>query len=64
MIIAQFEKNPPAVQETLVLFLGGEDPREKEMATHSTILAWRLAWTEPGRAIIHGVARSWKQLRD
>ena len=36
--------------ETLVRFLGGEDPLEKEMATHSTILVWRIPWTEkPGR---------------
>ena len=43
-------KNPPAVQETQVQSLGQEDPLEKEMATHSSILAWRIAWTEePGR---------------
>ena len=44
-------KNLRAVQETLVLFLGGEDPLEKEMATHSSVLAWRIPcpWTEePG----------------
>ena len=40
----------PAVQETQVQFLGPEDPLEKEMATHSSILAWRIPWTEePGR---------------
>ena len=44
------KKNPPAVQETQVRFLGQEDPLEKEMATHSSILAWRIPWTEePGR---------------
>ena len=38
------------IEETLVWFLGGEDPLEKEMATHSTILVWRIPWTEkPGR---------------
>ena len=38
------------MQETRVLFLGGEDPLEKEMTTHSSILAWRMPWTvEPGR---------------
>ena len=47
-------KNPPAVQETLVQFLGLEDPLEdpleKEMAIHSSILAWEISWTEePGR---------------
>ena len=42
-------KNPPAMQETQVGSLGGEDPLEKEMATHSTILAWEIPWTEePG----------------
>ena len=42
-------KKPPAVQEMGVRPLGGEDPLEKEMATHSSILAWRFLWTEePG----------------
>ena len=42
-------KNPPAMQETWVLSLGQEDPPEKGMATHSSILAWRIPWTEePG----------------
>ena len=42
-------KNLPAMQETLVRSLGGEDPLEKGMATHSSILAWRVPWTEkPG----------------
>ena len=39
-------KNPPAMQETRVQSLGREDPLEKEMATHSTILAWEIPWTE------------------
>ena len=44
------EKNPPAMQETGVQSLGGEDPLEEEMATHSSILAWEIPWTEePGR---------------
>ena len=38
-------KNPPAMQETLVQFLGQEDPLEKEKATHSSILSWRIPWT-------------------
>ena len=44
-------KSLPAVQETQVQFLGQEDPLEKEVAiTHSSILAWRIPWTEePGR---------------
>ena len=42
-------KNPPAVLEMRVRSLGQEDPMEKEMATHSSILAWRTPWTEePG----------------
>ena len=43
-------KNLPVVQETWVRSLGQEDPLEKGMATHSSILAWRIPWTEePGR---------------
>ena len=43
-------KNLPAMQETQVRSLGQEDPLEKGMATHSSILAWRIPWTEkPGR---------------
>ena len=42
-------KNPPAMQEIWVQSLGQEDPLEKEMKTHSSILAWRIPWTEePG----------------
>ena len=39
-------KNLPVMQETQVRFLDQEDPLEKEMATHSSILAWRIPWTE------------------
>ena len=39
-------KNPPVMQETRVQSLGQEDPLEKEIATHSSILAWRIPWTE------------------
>ena len=47
--MAQTVKNPPAMQETWVQPLGWEDSVEKEMATHSGILAWRIPWTEdPG----------------
>ena len=43
-------ENPPAMQDTQVQSLGGEDPLEKEMVTHSGILSWRIPWTEePGR---------------
>ena len=47
--MAQLVKNLPAMQETWVQFLGREDPLEREMATHSSILDWRIPWTEePG----------------
>ena len=43
-------KNPPAMQETWVQSLGREHPLEKGMATHASVLAWRIPWTEkPGR---------------
>ena len=45
-LVAQMVKNLPAVQETWVQSLGWEDPMEKGMATHSSILAWRISWTE------------------
>ena len=45
-------KNVPAMQETWVRSLSQEDPLEKELATHSSILAWRIPWTEgPGRLV-------------
>ena len=44
--ITQSVKNLPAVQETWVRALGWEDPLEKEMATHSSILAWKISWRE------------------
>ena len=48
--MAQIVRNLSAVQETCVRSLGQEDPLEKEMATHSSILAWRIPWTEePGK---------------
>ena len=45
-LVAHLVKNLPALQETWVRFLDGEDPLEKGMATHSSILAWRIPWTE------------------
>ena len=45
-LVAQRVKNPPEIQETQVQSLGQEDPLEKKMATHSSILAWRIPWTE------------------
>ena len=61
--MAQTVKNLPAVQETWVQSLGWEDPLEESMATHSSILAWRIpmdrgAWW----ATVHGVAKSWTRL--
>ena len=48
-LVAQMMKNPPAMQETQVQSLGQEDSLEEGMATHSSILAWRIPWTEePG----------------
>ena len=44
--VAQMIKNPPAMWETCVQFLHWEDPLEKGMATHSSILSWRILWTE------------------
>ena len=50
-------KNPSAMWETRVRSLGQEEPLEKEMATHSSTLAWKIPWTEkPGR--LHGVTKS------
>ena len=49
LLVAQWLKRLPAMLETWVQSLGWEDPLEKEMATHSSILAWRIPWTEePG----------------
>ena len=61
---AQMVKNLPAVQETWVRYLGQEGPLKKEMATNSSILAWRIPWIEqPARLyIIHGVTNSQTQL--
>ena len=45
-LVPQLVTNLPAMQETWVRSLGQEDPLEKEVATHSSILAWRIPWTE------------------
>ena len=45
-LVVQLVKKQPAMWETWVQSLGGEDPLEKEMASHSSILAWRIPWTE------------------
>ena len=58
--MTQMVKNLPAMQEIGVPSLGGGDPLEKEMATHSSILAWRIPWTE--EPIVHRVIKSQTQL--
>ena len=64
-LVAQSVKNLPAVQETRVGFPGWEDPLEKEMATHSSILAWKNLMDRGSRwAAVHGVAKSRAQLSD
>ena len=56
--MAQTVKRLPAMQETRVLFLGQEDPLEKEMAIHSSTLAWKIPWTEkPDRLQSMGLQR-------
>ena len=58
-LVAQLVKNVPAVQETPVRFLGQEDPLEKEMATQSSVLAWRIPMDRGARwASVHGVTES------
>ena len=59
LLLAQFVKNLPTVQETLVQFLSWEDPLQKGKATHSSILAWRIPWTT-----VHGVTKSWTRLSE
>ena len=63
--MVQTVKNLPAMQETQVQFLGWEDSLEKEMATHSSILAWEIPWTEePGRLQSMGLPKSQTRLSD
>ena len=52
-LVAQTVKNLPAMQKTWVQSLSQEDPLEKEMATHSKILAWRIPWTEEPGGLQH-----------
>ena len=57
-LVAQMVKNPPAMRETSVQSLGPEDPLKKGMATHPSILAWRIPWTEePGGLQSTGLQR-------
>ena len=62
-LVAQMVKNPPAKQETSVRSLGWEDALKEGMATHSSILAWRIP-TDRGawQATVHGVTKSWTRL--
>ena len=58
-LVAQIVKNLPAMQETWVQFLGWEDTLEQEMATHSSVLSWRILWKkEPGRLQSMGSQRA------
>ena len=59
-LVVQLVKNLPAIHETLVQFLGWEDPLEESMAIHASILAWSIPWTEePGWATVHRVPKCW-----
>ena len=63
-LVAQTVKCLPAMQETQVQSLGWEDPLEKEMAIHSSTIAWKIPWTEePGRLQSMGL-QSWTRLSD
>ena len=57
-------KNLPAMQEMWVRSLDQEDPLEKEMATHSSTLAWKIPWTEEPGGLQSLVTKSWTQLSD
>ena len=61
-LVAQMAKNTPAMQETWVPSLDREDPLEKEMATHSRILAWGIAWTEEPGGLQSMRLQSWTGL--
>ena len=57
-------KSPPAMQEIRVGSLGQEDPLEKAMATHSSLLAWRIPWTEEPGGLQSRGSHSWAGLSD
>ena len=61
--MAQIVKNLPAMEETQVQSLGQKDPLEEEMATHSSILAWRIPWTESGGLQSMWFKESWSRLK-
>ena len=63
--MAKTVNNLSAMQETWIQSLGWKDPLEKEMATHSSILAWEIPWTEePDRLQSMGSQKSWTRLND
>ena len=62
--MGQMVKSPPAMQETRVGSLGQEDPLEKAMATHSSLLAWRIPWTEEPGGLQSRGSHSWAGLSD
>ena len=63
-LVAQTVKNLPAMQETWIQSLSREDPPEKSMATHSSILAWRILWTEEHDGLQSMESQSWTWLND
>ena len=63
-LVAQMVKNLPAMQETQVWSLGQEDPLEKETVTDSSILSWRIPWTEEPGGLVSGVTKSQTCLSD
>ena len=61
-LVVHMVKNLPSMQETGVQSLGWEDPLEKGMAAHPSILAWKNPRTEEPGCLVHGVTKSWTQL--
>ena len=61
-LVAQIVKHLPAMQETQVRSVGQEDPLEKEMATHSSILAWKIPWTEEPGGLQSMGSQNWTRL--
>ena len=57
-LVAQMAKRLPAMRETQVQSLGGEDPLAKALAIHSSTLAWKIPWTDEPVGYSHGVAKS------
>ena len=58
-LVAQLVKNLPAMQETWVQSLGQKDPLEKKRATHSSILAWEIPWTEEPGGLLSMGSQEW-----